>query len=66
MKESGRKLVPTKHVCERYGVCDRTIDRWIADPKLGFPPPRYIRKRRYWEEAQLDAFNRACERGVAR
>jgi predicted DNA-binding transcriptional regulator AlpA len=59
MTEPKRKLVPTREVCERYGVCDRTIDRWIEDPKLGFPQPRYIRQRRYWDEGHLDAFDGA-------
>jgi hypothetical protein len=31
----GRKL-PTRLVCERFNVCDRTIARWQLDPKLGF------------------------------
>jgi hypothetical protein len=38
---TGRKL-PTRLVCERYGVCDRTIARWQANPELNFPQPTVI------------------------
>jgi predicted DNA-binding transcriptional regulator AlpA len=54
-----RSLIPTRALIERYNVCDRTIDRWTADPELGFPKPRMIRKRRYWDEAELDDFDAA-------
>ena len=57
---SKRKL-PTREVMARYGVCDRTIDRWLADPKLCFPKPKIIRKRRYWDEADLDDFDDRAE-----
>jgi hypothetical protein len=53
---TGRKL-PARKVLERYDICGKTLDRWQADPKLGFPSPAYIRKRRYWEEDELDAFD---------
>jgi predicted DNA-binding transcriptional regulator AlpA len=56
---SGR-LLPTRHVMQRYGVSDRTIDRWSADPNythLGFPQPVRINRRRYWRQTDLDAFD---------
>lgn len=46
------KLLPTKAVCDRYGRSDRTIDRWVEVGEL--PKPIYIRKLRYWDEADLD------------
>jgi excisionase family DNA binding protein len=46
-------LLPTRQVCERYHVTDRTIDRWIKDGKLGFPQPVMINKRRYFRERRL-------------
>jgi predicted DNA-binding transcriptional regulator AlpA len=51
------KKLPTRSVCERYGVVERTIDRWIADPKLNFPKPMIVNKRRYFDEGELDAFD---------
>jgi predicted DNA-binding transcriptional regulator AlpA len=50
------KWLPSRIVCERLGISDRTLDRWIAVPELGFPPPKYVRKRRYWDEAALEAW----------
>jgi predicted site-specific integrase-resolvase len=46
------KYLPAKPVAERYGVCDRTIERWVAAGDL--PSPVYIQGRRYWNEAELD------------
>lgn len=54
------KLIPDPVVArDRYGVNPRTIVRWDANPELGFPPPIYINRRKYREEAKLNAFDRA-------
>jgi predicted DNA-binding transcriptional regulator AlpA len=45
-------------VAERYGVDRRTVDRWTRDGNLAFPQPLYINKTPYWDEAQLEAFER--------
>jgi hypothetical protein len=52
-----QKLLPEKKVRERYGVVPMTLRRWDQDERLGFPKPIYIRKRRYRDEAELDAFD---------
>jgi hypothetical protein len=57
--ESTSRLLPTKHVCQRYAVSDRTIARWERDPALGFPQPVVINKRKYYPETDLTAFDRA-------
>jgi len=57
-----QKLLPSRAVCERYGICDRTLDRWLEDVELGFPTPKRIRTRRYWPEHELDTFDRS--RGI--
>jgi predicted DNA-binding transcriptional regulator AlpA len=49
-------LLPARAVLARYGVVDRTLDRWIANQKLNFPRPIVINKRRYFREADLIAF----------
>lgn len=46
-------LLPTVRLRERYGVTDRTLSRWVADPDLNFPKPIVINGRRYWQEAGL-------------
>lgn len=37
--------------------------RWLRDPKLNFPQPTYIRGRRFWDAAELDAFD-GTQRGA--
>lgn len=50
--------VRSKDVQTRYGgAAEMTLWRWSQDPKLGFPFPVYINHRRYWDEAELDAFD---------
>lgn len=51
------RLLPTRSVMDRYGVSDRTIDRWVADPDLGFPRPLRINRKRFFYEHELDAFD---------
>jgi predicted site-specific integrase-resolvase len=46
------KRLPTKAMCERYGVSDRTIDRWTASGIL--PAPLVINRRRYWIELEIE------------
>ncbi len=46
----------TRAVAKRYNVCRRTISRWQANRDLGFPAPLLINKRRYWREADLQAW----------
>jgi hypothetical protein len=52
-----KKLIPDPLVCARYGICPMTLYRWDADPSLGFPRPLRIRKRKYRDEDELDAFD---------
>jgi hypothetical protein len=53
-------LLPSRAVWTRFGVTDRTLDRWIAAPKLNFPRPTVIRKRRYWYLHELEAWELEC------
>jgi hypothetical protein len=63
-KTTGRKL-PTRLVCARYCVCDRTIARWERDPNLKFPQPTVINSRKYYDEDALNEWDRAQLRGAA-
>jgi len=49
---TGRKL-PTRHVCRRYGITDRTVSRWERDPELRFPQPQIVNGRKYYDEDEL-------------
>ncbi|WFU44200.1 DNA-binding protein [Bradyrhizobium sp. CB82] len=57
-------LIPTRQVAARYNVTLRSIDRWIRDPELGFPKPIQINTRNYFDEVELDDFDR--QRALAR
>jgi predicted DNA-binding transcriptional regulator AlpA len=57
--ETTSQLLPTRLVCKRYGVSDRTIARWERDQDLRFPQPIMINERKYYSEAALTAFDRA-------
>jgi hypothetical protein len=45
---------------KRYGVSRRTLERWEADPALGFPRSRIINGRKYDSEELLDNWDAAC------
>jgi hypothetical protein len=55
---TSRKL-PTRHVCQRFNVCDRTIARWQIDPDLEFPRPIIVNGRKYFDEDELSRWERA-------
>ena len=55
---TNRKL-PDRQVCKRYQVVPRTLARWDANPDLNFPKPLLINGRKYRDEAELDAWDRA-------
>ena len=47
-----RKLT-SRALQERYGVVDRTIDRWVESGVL--PQPMRINKIRYWDLDEIEA-----------
>lgn len=52
------RLLPIRQVIARYSVTDRTIDRWLADPRVNFPKPLVIQRRRFWRLAEIENFER--------
>jgi hypothetical protein len=58
-------LLPDRLVAERYDCTVRTLERWDEKPELEFPPPIYIRRRRFREISKLEAWERANTRKVA-
>jgi DNA-binding transcriptional MerR regulator len=50
-----RKLT-SRSLQQRYGVVDRTIDRWVEAGIL--PVPMRINKIRYWDEAEIELLER--------
>jgi hypothetical protein len=59
---TSRKL-PSRLVCERYGICPRTLSRWEQSQSLGFPQPILINRRKYHDEDELTKFDRKRARG---
>jgi hypothetical protein len=57
-------LLADRLVAERYDVTVRTLERWDQKPELGFPPPVYIRRRRFRVIEKLDGWDRANARKV--
>jgi predicted DNA-binding transcriptional regulator AlpA len=57
MTSSPKKLLPARAVATRYGMCLKSIDRWLAGKLL--PEPVRIRGRRYWYEDDLEKLERA-------
>jgi hypothetical protein len=64
-EESKPVLIADRRVADRYDVSVRTLARWDELPELGFPPPIYIRDRRYRELAKLEQWDRHNARKAA-
>jgi hypothetical protein len=56
--QTPRGYLPAKAVQERYGITDRSLDRWLADPEMDFPRPMVVRGRRYFKEEDLTRWER--------
>lgn len=54
-----RTLLPSRAVLARFGICARSLDRWIANQSLGFPRPLMINGRRYFCLNELETWERA-------
>jgi hypothetical protein len=49
-------LIPDKIVLAEFQISDMTLWRWDHDHELGFPPPIYIRKRKFRSRNALEKF----------
>jgi predicted DNA-binding transcriptional regulator AlpA len=56
MSVSKDRMLPTRLVCERYSITDRTVDRWLEAGVL--PPPVRINGLRYWRQRELEQHER--------
>ena len=52
-----KRLLPTRHVCLRYGISSRTVRRWEFK-KVIPPPDLVVNERKYWRESTLDENDR--------
>jgi predicted DNA-binding transcriptional regulator AlpA len=61
------QYLPGRQVRDRYNVSDMTLWRWMRNPKLNFPQPTIINRRRYWAEEELQQWERTrASREVSR
>jgi predicted DNA-binding transcriptional regulator AlpA len=54
--EPWKRKLTMRLLCSRYGVCDRTIDRWTATGVL--PKPMTINRIRFWDEEEIEQRDR--------
>jgi hypothetical protein len=52
------QMLPARAVQARYQVCNKTIERWLANSALEFPRPITINRRRYFYLSQLEQWER--------
>jgi hypothetical protein len=57
-----RTRLPARQVWARFGVTDRTLDRWLANADLKFPLPLIINRRRYFFLDEIEEWERAQAR----
>lgn len=62
MEQTRKTFLTGPQVQARYSVTKMTIHRWLADTRMGFPQPRKINNRNYFDEAELNAFDASLER----
>lgn len=53
------KYLTGPQVLERYQISEMTLHRWQKDDRLGFPEPMIIRRRKFFKEDELVAWERA-------
>jgi predicted DNA-binding transcriptional regulator AlpA len=58
--DSKNRMLPTRSVCARYNITDRTVDRWLENGIL--PTPVRINGLRYWHQHELEQREREFQR----
>lgn len=63
MADTLNEYLTASNVRKRYGdISDMTLWRWLNDPKLHFPRPIVINRRRLFPRAELETWERARAR----
>jgi hypothetical protein len=52
----GRIWIPATQLAAELGVSRRTIGRWLLDVTLGFPRPKIVNHRLYFERSSVEAW----------
>ncbi len=53
--------ISSGHVAFELGICRRTLTRWLHDVSLGFPRPKIVNHRLYFERSAIDAWKAAIK-----
>ena len=59
MQDTQDKYLTGPQVLERYQISEMTLHRWQKDDKLGFPEPMVIRRRKFFREDEIVAWERS-------
>lgn len=62
---SNTTYITGPQVMARYSISEMTLYRWVNDPKMAFPQPIKINRRRFFLEAELTAWERSRAAGKA-
>lgn len=62
---SSKQLLRRARAARRNNVSVRTIQNWEDAKEFGFPKPIIIRRCKYFDTAELDAFDAAQRAGEA-
>jgi hypothetical protein len=54
-----RSWVPATELAAELGISRRTLARWLRDIALGFPRPRCVNHRLYFERVAVEAWKAA-------
>ena len=60
-----RSWIPSTQLAAELGVCRRTLARWLDDAGLGFPRPKIVNHRLYFERSSIEAWKTATAVKVA-
>lgn len=64
---NNKQYITRKKILERFGgISVMTLWRWEHDEKLGFPKPTSINKRKYYDLAELEVWERRYASAIRR
>ena len=53
-----KQYITSRKVQERFGISAMTLWRWERDRRLSFPKPTNINRRKYFDLAEVEAWER--------
>lgn len=54
-----RAWIPASDLAVELGISRRTLARWLLDVALGFPRPKIVNHRLYFERSSVEAWKAA-------